>query len=103
MISNNNPLLSGIIDVMNLHPDLIEQLQFFNLWDEVNQGFDIISPPDNLLEFVNLYLEKKGCYGISHMMGLRPLKISYFGIYIDYPTNTNEISYGPREKGPVTE
>ncbi|CAJ0746457.1 5959_t:CDS:1, partial [Entrophospora sp. SA101] len=24
MISNNNPLLSGIIDVMNLHPDLIE-------------------------------------------------------------------------------
>nr|CAG8657053.1 8039_t:CDS:2 [Entrophospora candida] len=34
MISNNNPLLSEIIDVMNLHPDLIEQLQLFNLWDE---------------------------------------------------------------------
>ena len=58
MLNNNDPLLSGIIDVVNLHPDIIKRLQLSNLWREVNENFDIISPPNDLLE------EEKGRYGI---------------------------------------
>ncbi|CAH1768880.1 5947_t:CDS:2, partial [Entrophospora sp. SA101] len=60
----NDPLLSGIIDVIFLQSNIVSELKMGNVFDDVNQGLSIDDLPGGLEEFNREYMNKNERYNI---------------------------------------
>lgn len=60
----NDPLLSGILDMRSLQKNIIEGLKLYDVWNEVNESINIIDLPEGLEEYMRNYMNKNERHNI---------------------------------------
>ncbi|CAJ0631226.1 9328_t:CDS:2 [Entrophospora sp. SA101] len=118
----NDPLLSGIIDVIFLQSNIVSELKMGNVFDDVNQGLSIDDLPDGLEEFNREYMNKNERYNIpekyfeseffdlfitcrnfvSHFIGIKKIRMYSRNEEILESTWDNNMSEATRERNDDT-
>ncbi|CAJ0824453.1 619_t:CDS:2 [Entrophospora sp. SA101] len=118
----NDPLLSGIIDVIFLQSNIVSELKMGNVFDDVNQGLSIDDLPGGLEEFNREYMNKNERYNIpekyfeseffdlfiacrnfvSHFIGIKKIRMYSRNEEILESTWDNNMSEATRERNDDT-
>lgn len=64
ILIDNDPLLSGIIDLNNLNNNIKNVLKMANKWDEVQVQYDTTYLPTGLEDYISSYIKKNKRHSI---------------------------------------